>query len=234
LCHRYQYQNIFGPLVKMEADYDKKMKESQTKDNLSVHWDVGLNKKNVAYFFFPKEDNDLRLVAGDELKLKHVGLNWESTGHILKLTSNEEVALEIHTGGPGTPTHVNHGFSIDFLWKATSYDRMQAAMRTFAVDEQSVSGYLYPPPPPNAVFCFSLNTTPLTPVITSCLDTTCSLTSSKPPSPKCALPLACPSSTPARRLLSRVCYRTPCRSFRGRLELEKRLRRHASFTTLPL
>lgn len=25
----YQYQNIFGPLVKMEADYDKKLKESQ-------------------------------------------------------------------------------------------------------------------------------------------------------------------------------------------------------------
>jgi hypothetical protein len=91
---------------------------------LSVHWDVGLNKKNVAYFFFPKEDNDLRLVAGDELKLKHVGLNWESTGHILKLTryvicmftlcwfylrhcgfSNEEVALEIHSGGK---LHIRH------------------------------------------------------------------------------------------------------------------------------
>lgn len=25
----YQYQNIFGPLVMMEADYDKKLKESQ-------------------------------------------------------------------------------------------------------------------------------------------------------------------------------------------------------------
>ena len=25
----YQYQNIFGPLVKLEADYDKTMKESQ-------------------------------------------------------------------------------------------------------------------------------------------------------------------------------------------------------------
>ncbi len=25
----YQYQNIFGPLVKLEADYDKKMKEAQ-------------------------------------------------------------------------------------------------------------------------------------------------------------------------------------------------------------
>jgi hypothetical protein len=27
----YQYQNIFGPLVMMEADYDKKLKESQVK-----------------------------------------------------------------------------------------------------------------------------------------------------------------------------------------------------------
>ena len=25
----YQYQNVFGPLVKLEADYDKKMKEAQ-------------------------------------------------------------------------------------------------------------------------------------------------------------------------------------------------------------
>jgi hypothetical protein len=25
----YQYQNIFGPLVMMEAEYDKKLKESQ-------------------------------------------------------------------------------------------------------------------------------------------------------------------------------------------------------------
>lgn len=41
----YQYQNIFGPLVKMEADFDKKMKESQTQDGISVRWDMGLNKK---------------------------------------------------------------------------------------------------------------------------------------------------------------------------------------------
>lgn len=36
----YQYQNIFGPLVKLEADYDKKMKESQVfnkiKNNLLI------------------------------------------------------------------------------------------------------------------------------------------------------------------------------------------------------
>ena len=58
MCFRYedayQYQNIFGPLVKLEADYDKKLKESQTQDNIIVRWDVGLNKKRIAYFHFPK------------------------------------------------------------------------------------------------------------------------------------------------------------------------------------
>ena len=32
----YQYQNIFGPLVKLEADYDKKLKESQTQVGLFI------------------------------------------------------------------------------------------------------------------------------------------------------------------------------------------------------
>lgn len=30
----YQYQNIFGPLVKLEADYDKKLKESQVPEHV--------------------------------------------------------------------------------------------------------------------------------------------------------------------------------------------------------
>lgn len=38
---------------------------------------------------------------------------------------------------------VTSGFSVDFVWKSTSFDRMQAAMKTFAVDETSVSGYIY-------------------------------------------------------------------------------------------
>jgi regulator of nonsense transcripts 1 len=30
------------------------MKESQSKDNVTIRWDIGLNKKRVAYFVFPK------------------------------------------------------------------------------------------------------------------------------------------------------------------------------------
>lgn len=52
----YQYQNIFGPLVKLEADYDKRLKESQTQDNITVRWEVLLNKKVVAYFNLAKID----------------------------------------------------------------------------------------------------------------------------------------------------------------------------------
>lgn len=53
----YQYQNIFGPLVKLEADYDKRLKESQTQENIVVHWDTGLNKKRTATFTFPKAND---------------------------------------------------------------------------------------------------------------------------------------------------------------------------------
>ncbi|KAG6684325.1 hypothetical protein I3842_12G057300 [Carya illinoinensis] len=141
----YQYQNVFAPLIKLEADYDKMMKESQSKDNVTIRWDIGLNKKRIAYFVFPKEDNELRLVPGDELRLRYSGdaahPAWQSVGHI-KLTAQEEVALELRAS-QGVPVDLNHGFSVDFVWKSTSFDRMQGAMKTFAVDETSVSGYIY-------------------------------------------------------------------------------------------
>ncbi|KAG1362088.1 regulator of nonsense transcripts 1 [Cocos nucifera] len=142
----YQYQNVFAPLIKLEADYDKMMKESQSKDNVTVRWDIGLNKKRVAYFVFPKEDNELRLVPGDELRLRYSGdaahPAWQSVGHVIKLTAQEEVALELRAS-QGVPVDLNHGFSVDFVWKSTSFDRMQGSMKTFAVDETSVSGYIY-------------------------------------------------------------------------------------------
>ena len=61
----YIYQNVFGPLVKAEADYDKGIKESQSREGVGIKWDVGLNKKHVARFLFPKETSELRLMAGE-------------------------------------------------------------------------------------------------------------------------------------------------------------------------
>ncbi|KAG8968276.1 ATP-dependent helicase NAM7 [Tulasnella sp. 419] len=39
----YQYQNIMGPLVKIEADYDKKLKESQTQNDIVFVWPSEMN-----------------------------------------------------------------------------------------------------------------------------------------------------------------------------------------------
>ena len=44
----YQFQNIMGPLVKLEADYDKQMREQQTQSNITLRWGLGLNKKRCA------------------------------------------------------------------------------------------------------------------------------------------------------------------------------------------
>ena len=63
---------MFGPLLKLEADYDKSLKQSQARDNVGIRWDMGLNKKHLARFVFSRDDSELRVVPGDELKLKHV------------------------------------------------------------------------------------------------------------------------------------------------------------------
>ncbi|GLB34623.1 putative AAA domain containing protein [Lyophyllum shimeji] len=144
----YQYQNIFGPLVKIEADYDKRLKESQTQTDITVRWDLGLNQKRVAWFILPKlESGEVRLAVGDELRLRYTGemhKAWEGVGHVIKIPNNvsDEIGLELRRT-EGVPTECTHNFAADFVWKSTSFDRMQLAMKTFAVDEKSVSGYIY-------------------------------------------------------------------------------------------
>ncbi|KAF0047111.1 hypothetical protein F2P81_000744 [Scophthalmus maximus] len=122
----YQYQNIFGPLVKLEADYDKKLKESQTQDNITVRWDLGLNKKRIAYFTLPKTDSDMRLMQGDEICLRYKGdlaPPWKGIGHVIKVPDSRQNPV------------------VDKALDVSS--RMQSALKTFAVDETSVSGYIY-------------------------------------------------------------------------------------------
>eukprot|EP01135_Chromosphaera_perkinsii_P005470 Nk52_evm19s352 gene=Nk52_evmTU19s352 len=143
----YKYQNVFGPLVQLEADYDKKVKENQRQDNVVVRWDVGLNLKQQAYFQLSFADTDLRLMQGDELCLKYLGelhAPWEGVGHITKLPNNysEEICLELKNGH-NAPTDCTHNFVVEFVWKPTSFERMHVAMKRFAVDETSVTGYLY-------------------------------------------------------------------------------------------
>jgi regulator of nonsense transcripts 1 len=145
----YEYQNIFGPLVKLEADYDKMVKESQSQGGIVVRWDQGLNQKRIAWFVFPKlEEGDLKLAVGDELRLKYNGElrnHWEGEGHVIKVpdSTSNEVGLELKRLDNSIPTDCTHNFTVDYVWKSTSFDRMQLAMKTFAISEHSVSTYIY-------------------------------------------------------------------------------------------
>lgn len=104
----YQYQNIFGPLVKIEADYDQRMKESQGENDVTVRWDMGLNHKRLACFSMPKlESGEVRLAVGDELRLKLMGAGmkgwatmggaddklWEGVGSVIKVPNSEYFEL---------------------------------------------------------------------------------------------------------------------------------------------
>ncbi|GKY90300.1 ATP-dependent helicase NAM7 [Mayamaea pseudoterrestris] len=146
----FHYQNVIAPLVKIEADYDKAMKESLSEESVSLRWDKSLAGKHVITFTFHRiEAEQSRIVVGDELRVKlgpgaefmHGG-PWEGRGYV-KSIFDGEIEMELRAGGGRVPNCVTDDFVVEYVWKSTSYDRMQNALKTFAIDDTSVTGYIY-------------------------------------------------------------------------------------------
>lgn len=142
----FNYQNIVAPLVQLEADYDKKMKEEQRQEDLVVHWDTSVSSKRIAVFSFPCQD-EVRVVVGDEIILRLdsssariYGQKWEGRGTVQRISEgNIELVMR---SGP-VPDKIADGYTAEFVWKNAVYDRMHRALKAFAIDDTSVSGYLY-------------------------------------------------------------------------------------------
>jgi len=103
-----------------------------------------MHKRRLAFFIFPNEDN-IRLVPGDELKLAFESdgvTKWKSRGTIVKITANEEICLELKNP-KGVPTDPDLRFTVEFIWKSTSFDRMRLALKIFMRDESSLSNYIF-------------------------------------------------------------------------------------------
>jgi len=145
----FHYQNVLAPLVKIEADYDRQIKESLTEESISVRWDKSLSGKNVATFTFHRLGvEQSRIMPGDELRLKLgegasylYGKPWEGVGYVKSIVDGE-VELELRSTGH-VPESIHDDYIVDYIWKSTSYDRMQNALKTFAIDDTSVTGYIY-------------------------------------------------------------------------------------------
>ena len=58
------HEALFGALVTAEADHDRATKEAQMWQEVAVHWSLGLNKRHVARFYFPRDSSSLRLMIG--------------------------------------------------------------------------------------------------------------------------------------------------------------------------
>jgi regulator of nonsense transcripts 1 len=155
-----QYFNILNPLVALEADYDRKVKEAMNYAVSQVRWDVGLNKKVIASFNLPEfrdgskstivhlKNNyprlDLKLMIGDELRLKHQqtvdGSDWTCEGRIVKipdskrcvnnvelnfcLDHSDKFVLELSSNCE-LPSNKRTNFMCEFVWKGTAFKRMR-------------------------------------------------------------------------------------------------------------
>ncbi|CDR40740.1 CYFA0S05e03906g1_1 [Cyberlindnera fabianii] len=145
----YGHQRAFGPLVQREADCDKALKESQALEHISVRWSIALNNKHLASFALSTfESSSLKVAVGDEMILRYAGVGhapWEGKGFIIRTPSShqEEFTLELIDTKTPPPTTLTTDFTAEFVWKGTPYERMQNALRSFAVDPKSVSAYLY-------------------------------------------------------------------------------------------
>jgi len=219
----YHYQNVFAPLVKMEAEEDRIVKEGLKQDNIPVRWERGLNKKWLANFPFSRvqEAGDVRVMPGDELKLKLPGFanqfealrelvekdaarlkeaaaaaaaaaaaesenssssfqkgsqaassnnrssgakkaaaaaaaatedakkeedqdegSWTGLGIVREIVDGE-VVLQMDAGVTISDRMPSSGYTVEIVWRSVTFDRMQMALKRFAVDETSVSGYLF-------------------------------------------------------------------------------------------
>eukprot|EP00939_MAST-03C_sp_MAST-3C-sp1_P002336 g2336.t1 len=141
----FQYQNIFGPLVKMEADEDKAAKEGQSQGGVVLErWYQGLSKQHVAEIRVSCRDGgELRFVPGDEIRLKRLmgnGRTWQSVGTVKRI---EGSSIHAEMREKKVPEQHLDRYSLEFVWKSVTYDRMQASLRKFALDDTSVSQYIF-------------------------------------------------------------------------------------------
>ena len=71
----------------------------------------------------------MRLMQGDELRMAYRGelhKHWKGEGHVIKVPNNsgEEIGVELRRQhGEIPPPHITHNYSVEFVWKSTSFDR---------------------------------------------------------------------------------------------------------------
>ena len=105
----FHYQNVFGPLVKLEEEHQRAAKAAVSVDDVEIAWEVGGGEggsKAVARMMLPRRDSGSafkvfaqlsfvpsqcsypKVMTGDELRLRYLstfgdsGKTWAGSGHV--------------------------------------------------------------------------------------------------------------------------------------------------------
>ncbi len=138
------YSNSFKPVLDVELEADKQLKEEDVLDNLAVTWQVKGNKA-LATFQIDFGDLRSRIVIGDELLLSCGGIlhpQWSNKGYI-KSIDEDRLTVEFKKGSPPPVSLRSSPFHMQVCFNAISYTRMFDAIRLFLNHAELISPYLY-------------------------------------------------------------------------------------------
>ena len=152
LCYNdgQDYLDIFEPLISAEEEYDRKLKETQKKTNINTKF-YQSGKKIIAKFPYPREDNEIKLVPGDELKITDPKSGRNYRGFVIDIEIEDIIHLELDMHKSSNKNSLSNdieslqdgNFTIEFVWKGTSFKRMLDGLYIFVNEESSVSNYIY-------------------------------------------------------------------------------------------
>lgn len=159
------YQKSFAPLVDIEAKHDKMLKDAASLELITVEWYQEDNKHFVQTSLSNVEACNLKVTVGDRFILRYSGVAhepWTCLAFVIKLPTLLSKVYTLELEGPidedasselnltvnnlidnPPPTHIKSGFTAQFVWKGTSYDRMQIALKKFALSLKLTSSYIY-------------------------------------------------------------------------------------------
>mmetsp|Transcript_11735 Transcript_11735/g.23095 ORF Transcript_11735/g.23095 Transcript_11735/m.23095 type:complete len:1118 (+) Transcript_11735:33-3386(+) len=143
----YHYRSVFAALVDLEAENDRELKSQLSETGISIRWKISeISQRVTATFSFGALFSEtMRVTIGDELK---ISLNpgarraWACNGTVVSVDEDGEIECELARKDE-VPLHVTQGYDISFVWKPITFERMSSALKTLAVEDSSLSGYLF-------------------------------------------------------------------------------------------
>lgn len=145
----FEYLDCFLPLINMEAEYERLLREGQAQSNVTISWDIGLSNQYLASFKLSHtaDSDGFRNAIGSPVKLSFEGFGpaWEDTGIVIKVPDHvqDDIVVEIRPTKSKPPIHETTNWDVKFVWQDTTFRRAKTALLDFARDETSVSSYVY-------------------------------------------------------------------------------------------